>query len=377
MASTRSRTPRALLQRMLLRRLVAKADRSHGQAGGSYARLLYTSPAASPEQKLAQRAGLVLGLLLLVMLVFWLERDNLRDAIDGHISFGDIVYFTIVTVTTVGYGDIVPVGDRARLVDALLVTPVRIFVWFIFLGTAYEFVFRRIIEDLRMNALRESLQDHVIICGYGYSGRTAAREMVAKGERPEKIVIIEMRPERLEEAAEAGYIGLRGDATREAALREAGIAKAKALLVCISRDDSTVLVVLTARSINEDLRIVASVMDEENLKLVRKAGGNEVVSPAKLSGFLIADAVASRYTTRFVSDILTSGSGELRIAERPALPAEIGARMRDVSGRLVVAIEREGKILGFWNSPEERIDADDLVFAIEARRAPTDAGKAS
>jgi len=361
----RSRSPRAVLQRMLLRRSLARADQSSG--AGGYTRLLYTTPAVSPERKLAQRAALVALLLGLVMLVFWLERENLRDAVDGHISLVDVVYFTLVTVTTVGYGDIVPVGDRARLIDALLVTPVRIFIWFIFLGTAYEFVFRRIIEDLRMNALRESLQDHVIICGYGYSGRVAAREMVAKGTPPDKIVVIELRPERLEEAAEDGYIGLRGDATRDAALREAGIAAAKALLVCVSRDDTTVLAVLTGRALSAEVRIVATAMDEENVKLVRKAGADEVVSPAKLAGFLLADAVVSRHTAQFISDILTSRGGELRIAERRALPAEVGKRMCDVAGLLIVGIERDGKIRGFWNAPEERIGDGDIVFAIESR----------
>ena len=358
-----------MLNRMLLRRAAAK---SGGQAG-TYARLLYSRPEASAEQKLARRLALVAGLFAFAMLAFWLERDNLRDAADGHVSFADIVYFTFVTVTTVGYGDIVPVGERARLIDALLVTPVRIFVWFIFLGTAYEFVIQRIVEDLRMNALRESLQDHVVVCGFGYSGRVAAREMAAQGYPAERIVVIDQVPEKLEDAAREGYIGLRGDATRDIVLREARVATAKAVLICVSKDDTTVLAVLTARGLNDKVRIVASVRDEENLKLVRKAGADEVVSPAKIAGFLIADAVASRYTTRFVSDILTSRGGELRIAERQALPEEVGKRIREIPDRLVVAVERAGTIHGFWNAPEERIREGDLVFAIEGRAAKEEA----
>lgn len=348
------------LRRMLLRRAVA------GDSG--YTRLLYLHPTVSAEKKLARRLALVLALFGIVILVFWLERANLHDAADGHLSFGDIVYFTMVTVTTVGYGDIVPVGERARLIDALLVTPVRIFVWFIFLGTAYEFVFQRIFEDLRMNALRQSLQDHVIVCGFGYAGRVAAREVAAQGYERERIVAVELRPERLEDAAALGYIGLRGDATSEAAMREAGAARARAILVALSRDDTTVLAVLTARSVNDSARIIALVRDEENIKLVRKAGADQVVSPARIGGFLLADAVHSRHTTRFVSDILTARGGELHIAERPALDEEVGKRMEEVRGRLVVAIERDGEVLGFWRTPQEPIRAGDLVFAIEPRR---------
>jgi voltage-gated potassium channel len=352
---------RAALRRMLLRRAAGP--------GAGYTRLLYFHPAPSPEKRLARRIALVLGLFALVMLVFWLERGNLSDAADGHVSFGDVVYFTMVTVTTVGYGDIVPVGERARLLDALLVTPVRIFVWFIFLGTAYEFVFQRIVEEMRMNALRESLQDHVIVCGFGYAGRVAAREIAAQGYERNRVVAVELRPERLEDAAALGYVGLRGDATSEAAMREAGAARASAILVALSRDDSTVLAVLTARSLNERARIIALVRDEENLKLVRKAGADQVVSPSRIGGFLLADAVHSRHTTRFISDILTVRGGELHIAERPALPEEIGRRIDEVRGRLVVAIERDGAVLGFWNAPQEVLRAGDLVFAIEPRKA--------
>lgn len=357
------RGARALLQRMLLRRAVAARSRGGDQA---FPQLLYTKPAVSAERTLAVRALIVIGLLLLVMLVFWLDRENLRDAHDGVVSFTDIVYFTFVTITTVGYGDIVPIGDRARLIDALLVTPVRIFVLFIFIGTAYEFVFQRIIEDMRMDALQDSLKDHVVICGFGYAGRTAAREMVAKGHPKNQIVIVDVRSEPLEEAAQAGYIGLRGDATRDIVMREARVSSARAVLVCVPRDDTAVLVTLTARSINSKARIIAAVRDEENLSLARKAGADEVVSPGKVAGFLLADAVESRYTTRFITDILTSRGGKIQIVERQALPEEVGQSISGVKGRLIVAIERDGSIEGFWDNPDVVIRSDDLIFAIEA-----------
>ena len=356
------RGARALLHRVLLRRAVAARSRAGDQA---FPKLLYTKPAVSAERTLAVRAMIVLGLIALVIAVFWLDRDNLRDSADGVVSFTDVVYFTFVTITTVGYGDIVPVGDQARLVDALLVTPVRIFVLFIFIGTAYEFVFQRIIEDMRMDALQDSLSNHVVICGFGYAGRTAAREMVAKGYEKNQILVVDLRGEPLEDAAQAGYIGLRGDATRDIVMREARVASAKAVLVCVSRDDTAVLVTLTARSINAKCRIIAAIRDEENLSLARKAGADEVVSPGKLAGFLIADAVESRYTMRFITDILTARSGKIQIVERTALPEEVGQTIASVKGKLVVAIARDGDIQGFWDHPDEVIQSQDLVFAIE------------
>jgi len=148
-------------------------------------------------------------------------------------------------------------------------------------------------------------------------------------------------------------------------MREARVAAARAVLVCVSRDDTAVLVTLTARSTNSKARIIASIRDEENLSLARKAGADEVISPGKLAGFLIADAVESRYTTRFITDILTTRGGKIQIVERKALPEEVGQTVSGVRGRLLVAIERDGSMQGFWDHPDEVIQSGDLVFAIE------------
>ena len=118
------------------------------------ARRLFIGGERSVRRALVTRALLVLVMFLAVVLVFWLDRDGLRDHADEHISFADVVYFSVVTVTTVGYGDVVPVTKRARIADALIVTPIRLFIWLIFLGTAYQLVLQRFIEDLRMRALR-------------------------------------------------------------------------------------------------------------------------------------------------------------------------------------------------------------------------------
>ena len=132
-----------------------------------------------------------------VFLVFLLDRDGLRDQIDGHVSALDVFYFTMVTITTVGYGDIVPVSDAARFIDAFFVTPVRIFVWLIFLGTAYQLVLQRLIEEWRMMRLQRELMDHVIICGYGHSGSIAATELVTRGWDREQIVVIDSNGDEL------------------------------------------------------------------------------------------------------------------------------------------------------------------------------------
>ena len=104
-----------------------------------------------PVRTLLIRTGIVVLLFVLLIGILWLDRDGLKDQIDGEISFSDVIYFTMVTVTTVGYGDIVPVSSRARIIDALVVTPVRIFIFIIFLGTAYQLAFRQFTEIFEKN----------------------------------------------------------------------------------------------------------------------------------------------------------------------------------------------------------------------------------
>jgi voltage-gated potassium channel len=334
---------------------------------GRGARILFTKAEAAPQQKLVMRLGIVALLLAAVVALFWFDRSGLRDARDGEISFGDVIYFTMVTITTVGYGDIVPVSDRARLLDAFLVTPVRVFLLLIFLGTAYEFVIQKVLEDYRMGRLQRRLRDHIVICGYGHSGRIAARELVAKGCDPDCIVVIDLSEDALYDVAEAGYVGLRGDATHEGIIRASGIERARAAIVSPGRDDTNVLIVLTIRSVSPAVKIIASVKEEENFKLIEQSGANMILSPAKVSGYLLAEAVLHRHTSDYVCDLVTS-HGRVKLNERPARPEEVGRGLRDVTDGLVVGIQRDGKEIGFWHAEAGEIQAGDVLLLIE----PTD-----
>ncbi len=300
--------------------------------------------------------------------IFWLDRDNLRDSADGEVGFADVLYFTAVTVTTVGYGDIVPVGTRARLIDAFVVTPIRFVIWLIFLGTAYQLLFQRFYEAHRMRRLHDGLNGHTVVLGYGYEGRMAAAELLARaGDKAKPIVVVDIDPAAVERAATAGLIGLQGDATDADVLDDARIDSAAAALVCTPRDDTTVLCVLRLRKSNPALRIIASVRQERNHALCLQAGADVAVAPAKLAGSLMADAVSSRHITPFISDLISS-RGVIDLFERPALAAEVGKRMDQLDGLLVVALERDGRVLGFWDQPEARIERGDLVFGLAGRK---------
>jgi voltage-gated potassium channel len=328
---------------------------------------LYVGGRRSVVRTLAWRALLVVALYAAVVVIFVVDRDGLVDHTDHSVSLTDIIYFSIITVTTVGYGDIIPVTPQARLVDALLVTPIRLFIWLIFLGTAYQLVLQRIVEGIRMRIMESRLSDHVVICGFGHAGRSAADEVRLRGTPTSQIVVVDSAQARVEEAAEAGYVGLHGDATREDILKHAKVHTAQAVLVAPGRDDTTVLVVLTLRSLCPHVRIVASVREPENEKLVRQSGADATVLPERIGGVLMADSLATSALANYVTDLI-SADGRVALVEREAGAADVGRTPRDVPGGLLLRIRRKDRVIGFWET-DARVEAGDRLVLIEPQRA--------
>ena len=170
---------------------------------------------------IAVRVMLAASLVMLAFALLWFDRDGLKDNIDGHVSFTDTIYFTMITITTVGYGDIIPVSDRARMIDAFLITPIRLFVWLIFLGTAFNFLLKRSWEKWRMKMIQKNLHDHIIIAGFGSSGRKSLQELLSAGVPATRIVVIDCLEERVQAARELGAATIQGDASRDELLSSA------------------------------------------------------------------------------------------------------------------------------------------------------------
>ncbi|HMM41945.1 MAG TPA: potassium channel family protein [Thermomicrobiales bacterium] len=292
-------------------------------------------PRSSTLWDVARRASLALILFGAVTALMWFDRDGLRDNAhpDRPLGFVDVLYFTTVSLATVGYGDIAPVTDQARLVNALVLTPVRIIVWVLFLGTAYELTVLRMRyrERYRMRQLRDRLDQHIIVCGFGVKGRAIVDEMLAHDHRPEDIVVIDPTEQAVAAASEQGLTALRGDASSEAMLRAAAIEKASYVLVAPDRDDACVLICLTVRSLAPRAHLIASAREEENIKLIYGAGADLVVSPSASGGRLMAAAVEQKAVAQFLQDLISveHGMGVAEYIVQPAdaglLPAEIPA----------------------------------------------------
>lgn len=314
--------------------------------GHTSARILHTPADLLPGRKLLTRLIIALSLLCAITAILWLDRDGLRDQVDGVITFSDVVYFSMITVTTVGYGDIVPVTTRARLIDALVVTPVRIAVWFLFLGTAYQLIIRQYMEDYRMAKLQATLNRHIIVCGFGHTGMSAAKELLARGTNATQIVVIDKQEERVRLAGTLGISAFQADATQEAILHDAVIGKAKAVIIAGGSDDSNALILLTARHLNPTVRIIVSAKEEENVKLFKQGGANAILSPATFGGYILAAAVDQGHMVHYLDDLLTA-RGNIALVERTVRANEVGQTPANLKPDLLLRLYRGDKMFSY------------------------------
>ncbi len=315
---------------------------------------------------LVWRILLAFALIGIAIIVHWADREGLRDNIDGHVSFADVLYFTMITVTTVGYGDIVPVTPQARMFDTFVVTPIRLFVWLIFLGTAYDFLFKRVWERWRMKVIQQTLKDHVIVAGYGTSGAEAVRELIERGARPADIVVIDPGNAVLAEAEKCGTTILEGDATRDLTLEAARVAQARSIIVAAGRDDTSILIVLTASRLAPGVPISVVIRSQDNEQLAKRAGAETVINPASFAGLLLASATEGSHAASYLSDLAASG-GNVLLRERAITEEEAGRPLADIHTGLGVRIVREGNSVGFWEVDAKALKLGDRIIEIVPR----------
>ncbi len=319
----------------------------------------------SPLTTLAIRGVAVLVLVGIALGGHWIDRAGLRDNTDGAVSFLDIVYFTVITVTTVGYGDIVPVSDSARMFDTFVVTPIRIFVFLIFLGSAYSFMLRQGWERWRMGLARHGLKDHVIVCGYGRSGSAAVSELLERGHPPGRIVVVDEDSSRLRLAEEWGVTTVEGDATHNKVLEIAKVESASNVIVCPGRDDTAVLIILTCRRLAPHAGIAVSIAAIENELLARDAGASIIVNPVSFGGQLLAQCTTGPHVADYVTDLVTRG-GRIELRERAVQAEEVGRLPRDIEGSQIVRIYRGEQAIEVAQTDAERLlDGDWVIELIE------------
>jgi voltage-gated potassium channel len=321
----------------------------------------------TPLTAVALRAGLAVGLLLLSTVIVYLGRYGYRDnARPGQpLNLLGALYYSAVTLSTTGYGDIVPVTSGARLINTLVLTPVRVVFLILLIGTTLEVLAERTRTVWRVNRWRSKMAGHTVLVGYGTKGRSAMTTLREAGVPATSIVVVDCEPRATMQVNAAGLAGVTGDATRREVLASAEIATAARLIIAVGRDDTAVLITLTARQLCTELAITAAVRESENEPLLMQSGADHVVVSSDAAGRLLGLATVDPGAGRVMSELLGRGR-ELDLRERPAAALELGRPAREAAPG-IIALLRDGSVVALDDPRAASVqDGDRLVLVAGA-----------
>ncbi|MET3963625.1 voltage-gated potassium channel [Marmoricola sp. OAE513] len=319
----------------------------------------------SPWWELTRRLLLAVGILLFTVLVVYLDRHNYRDSAHpgrDAITLVDSIYYTTVTLSTTGYGDIAPVSEHARLINAFVITPLRIGFLVLLIGTTLEVLANQGREMIRNARWRKHMEQHIVVIGYGTKGRSAVDTLVNNGVDKEHIVIVDPSSVALGEAHAHGLAVVTGDAARREVLRRAGVERARQVIITTPRDDTTVLATLTVRQLNPQAYIVAAVREQDNVPLVRQSGADAVVTSSDAVGRLVGLSSISPPLASVLEDLLTYGEG-LEVAERELLVNEVGKAPQSLPDQ-VIAVLRDEKVYRYFDPTVTQLARGDRLVVV-------------
>jgi len=319
----------------------------------------------SPYQAIARRMLGASAALALSVLLVYLGRERYRDVNGDGLSLLDCVYYATVSLSTTGYGDIAPFTPTARLVNVVVITPLRVLFLIVLVGTTLEVLTERSRQALKIQRWRQKVRAHTVVVGYGTKGQSAVAAMLGDGVQPEQIVVVDTDPAMVDAASALGLVTVRGSATKSDVLRLAGAGGARSVVVATNRDDTAVLVTLTARELAPAARIVVSVREAENVHLLKQSGADQVVVSSETAGRLLGIATSTPSVVEMMADLLTPDEG-FALAEREVEQAEVGGSPRHMAD-LVLGVVRAG-VLHRVDAPEvDSIESGDRLLHL--RRA--------
>jgi voltage-gated potassium channel len=319
----------------------------------------------SPWWQLTRRVLMAAGILVFTVLLVYVDRHNYRDNAhpdDSAIGLTDAIYYTTVTLSTTGYGDIAPVTEHARLINAFLITPLRIAFLVLLIGTTLEVLANQGREMFRNARWRKNMEQHIVLIGYGTKGRSAVDTLTNNGVDKEHIVIVDPSPVALGEAHANGLAVVTGDASRREVLRRAGVERAQQVIITTPRDDTTVLATLTVRQLNPEAYIVAAVREQDNVPLVRQSGADSVITSSEAVGRLVGLSSISPPLAAVLEDLLTYGEG-LEVAERELLVSEVGKAPQSLPDQ-VIAVLRDEKVYRYFDPTVTQLARGDKLVVV-------------
>lgn len=216
------------------------------------------------------------------------------------------------------------------------------------------------------------MRDHVVVIGFGTKGRSAVSAVMTDGMKPGQIVVVDTDQNSLDAASALGLVTVHGSGTRSDVLRVAGVDRARAVVVAANRDDSAVLITLTAREMAPKAQIVSAVREAENVHLLRQSGADSVVVSSETAGRLLGMATHTPSVVDMVEDLITPDSG-LAIAERDVEPGEVGGSPRHLSD-IVLGVVRGKKLYRVDSAEADAIEEGDRLLYVR-KVTPPDGGE--
>ena len=283
----------------------------------------------------------------------------------------DALYMTVITISTVGYGEVHHVSKAGRLFTIVLV----------FLGVGFtlyatsaivqlmvEGQIRTILGRRRLDKKINRLKNHYIVCGYGRIGRVLSNILRKK---PLDIVIIEKDPELVQAMDKDNVLYISGEATDEATLIKAGVKRAKALIAVLGSDTDNVFLVLTAKQLKPDLFVIARATLNESKPKLQAAGADKVESPNEIGAMNMAYRILRPTITSFLDFALDYKSNDIEMEEMPVSPSSDlvnvmlkDSRIRQEYNLIIIAIKKSDGSMLFNPSFEAIIEPGDTVVAI-------------
>jgi voltage-gated potassium channel len=311
-----------------------------------------------------RRVAIALAALVATAVLVYVDRAGYQDVKGGQLTFLDALYYSAITLSTTGYGDITPVSEYARLINVLVVTPLRIAFLILLVGTTLEVVTETSRQALQIQRWRRRVRNHTIVIGYGTKGKSAVAARLGDEEVAGDIVVVDKDQSVLAHAKAAGLVPVHGDATRSDVLRLASAQHASSIIVATGDDANAVLVTLTAREIARNAKIVASIREGENQHLLQQSGADSVVVSSETAGRLLGIATTTPRVVEMIEDLLTPDAG-FSIAEREVEQVEVGGSPRHLSD-LVLGVVRAGQLLRVGEPEVDAVEANDRLLYIRS-----------
>ncbi len=233
----------------------------------------------------------------------------------SNYSLVDALYMTVITISTVGYGEIKPLNDQEKLFTVFLIaTSIVSFGYTVSAFTEY-IVSGQLFQQLKLKKVQkkiEQLHGHTIICGFGRNGKQA---MVKLSNYKKQFVIVEQDEDVVQTIEEKGFLCVHGDATSDEFLKRAGIEKAENLIAALPSDADNLFIVLSAKQLNHQCKIISRASSESSYDKLKIAGADNVIMPDKLGGDHMASLVVTPDVIEFVGRLTIEGETTANLEE--------------------------------------------------------------